>query len=144
MEGRGRGEEGEEKGRRGGEREWSVWGGRVEARGGVKEEEEGYRERVEREEMVGEDGKRETYLIDKPRLHPESDDSSMSYPTHQTDSLTAPPLIHCTSQTSSRFDLNLVRRGSGQHTCRPRDGGVQTQDCYSASYTYRPRLAGRV
>ena len=60
----------------------------------------------------------ETHLTDKPRRHPGNDDSSMSYPTLQTDSRTALPLIHCTSQTSSRFALYLVHRGSGHYTWR--------------------------
>jgi len=64
-------------------------------------------------------------LTDNPRLHPGSDDSCLSYPTHQTDSPTVLPLTHRTSQTSSRFGLHMVRR-SLHHTCRPgeecRDG----------------------
>ena len=78
--------------------------GEEEGKGGVKEEREG---------IEG-----ETHLTDKPRLHRWSDDSSVSYPTPQTDSLTALPLIHCTLHFLSRFDLYPVRR-SVHHTCSP-------------------------
>ena len=78
--------------------------GEEKGKGGVKEEREG---------IEG-----ETHLTDKPRLHRRSDDSSVSYPTPQTDSLTALPLIHCTSHNSSRFDLYPFQRRL-HHTCSP-------------------------
>jgi len=54
-----------------------VRGGVKEGGGGVKSQRRGLRGR----KRWG-DEEREMYLIDKPRQHPGSDDSSMSYPTH--------------------------------------------------------------